>query len=113
MQSPILVYSTAKYCVRVWCRSAHTRLIESALSDAQRIVTGCLHPIPTEYLPILSDIQPAELRCQGATLSIANRGCLDLDQFLHGQLRDENSKKNCFFFEQRWFSKTFIKILFF
>ena len=35
-----LVYSAAEYCAPVWCRSAHTRLIDSVLNDALRIVTG-------------------------------------------------------------------------
>ena len=56
-----LVYSTAEYCAPVWCRSAHTRLIDSVLNDALRIVTGCLRPTPTDHLPILSGIQPPEL----------------------------------------------------
>ena len=42
-----LVYSTAEYCAPVWCRSAHTRLINSVLNDALRIVTGCLRPTPS------------------------------------------------------------------
>ena len=29
-----LVHSTAEYCAPVWCRSAHTRLIDSVLNDA-------------------------------------------------------------------------------
>ena len=29
-----LVYSTAEYCVPVWCRSAHTHLIDNVLNDA-------------------------------------------------------------------------------
>ena len=49
-----LVYSSAEYCTPVWCRSAHTRLIDSVLNDALRIVTGCLRPTPTDHLPILS-----------------------------------------------------------
>ena len=69
-----LVYSTAEYCAPVWCRSAHARLIDSVLNDALRIVTGCLRPTPTDYLPVLSGIQPAELRRLGATLSLAHRG---------------------------------------
>ena len=56
-----LVYSTAEYCAPVWCRSAHTRLIDSVLNNALCIVTGCLHPTPTDHLPVLSGIQPAEL----------------------------------------------------
>ena len=81
-----LVYSTADYCAPVWCRSAHTRLIDSVLNDALRIVTGCLRPTPTDHLPILSGIQPAELRRMGATLSLAYRGSLDPDHILHGLL---------------------------
>ena len=46
-----LVYSTSEHCAPVWCRSAHTRLIDSVLNDALRIVTGCLRPTPTDHLP--------------------------------------------------------------
>ena len=77
------VYSTAEYCVPVWCRSAHTRLIDSVLNDALRIVTGCLRPTPTDYLPVLAGIQPAELRRFGATLSLAYRGSLDPGHILY------------------------------
>ena len=45
-----LVYSTSVYCAPVWCRSAHTRLIDSVLNDALSIVTGCLRPTSTESL---------------------------------------------------------------
>ena len=78
-----LVHSTAEYCASVWCRSAHTRLIDNVLNDALRIVTGCLRPTPTDYLPILAGIQPAELRSRGATLSLANRVTLNPDHILH------------------------------
>ena len=61
---------TAEYCAQIWCHSAHTRLIDSVLNDALRIFTGCLLPIPTNHLPILSSIQPAELRRMGETLSL-------------------------------------------
>ena len=81
-----LVYSTTEYCAPVWCRSAHIRLIGSVLNDALRIVTVCLRPTPTDHLPVLSGIQPAELRRMGATLSLAYRGFLDPDHILHGLL---------------------------
>ena len=74
-----LVYSTAEYCAPVWCRSAHTCLIDSVLNDALRIVTGCLRP----NLPVLAGIQPAELRRLGATLSLAYRGSVDPDHILY------------------------------
>ena len=81
-----LVYSAAGYCAPVWCRSAHTHLIDSVLNDALRIVTGCLRPTPTDHLPVLSGIQPTELRRMGATLSLTYRGSLDPDHILHGLL---------------------------
>ena len=81
-----LVYLADEYCAPVWCRSAHTRLIDSVLNDALRIVTGCLRPTPTDHLPVLSGIQPAELRRLGATLSLAHRGSLDPDHILQGLL---------------------------
>ena len=81
-----LVYSTTEYCTPIWCRNAHTCLIESVLNCVLRIITGYLRPTPIEYHLVLSDIQPAKLRCQGATLSIANRGCLGTDHILQGQL---------------------------
>ena len=56
-----LVYSTADYCVPVWCRSAHTHLIDSVLNDALHIVNGCLRLTPKDHLSVLSGIQPAEL----------------------------------------------------
>ena len=81
-----LVYSTSEYCTPVWCRSAHTRLIDNVLNDALRIVTGCLRPTPTDHLPVLSSIQPAELRRMGATLSLAHRVSLNPDHILYGLL---------------------------
>ena len=81
-----LVYSTAEYCAPVLCGGAHTRLIDSVLNDDLRIVTGCLRPTPTDHLPILSGIQPAELRRLGATLSLSCRGPLDPNHILYGLL---------------------------
>ena len=45
-----------------------------------------MRPTPTDDLPVLSGIQPAELRRLGATLSLANRGILDPDHVLHDRL---------------------------
>ena len=68
-----LVHSTAEYCGPVWCPGAHTRLIDPTINYALRIVTGCLRPTPVDNLPILTGIQPAELRRNGATLFLGRR----------------------------------------
>ena len=80
-----LVQSTAKYCVLVCCRSAHSRLIDPIINDALRIVTGCLCPTPADNLPILAGIQPAELHCRGATLSLGRRA-MEPGHLLHSAL---------------------------
>ena len=78
-----LVYFAAEYCVPVWCRGTHTRLVDSILNDALRIVIVCLRPTPTEDLPVFEGIQPAELHRLRATLSLANRAIHDPDHVLH------------------------------
>jgi len=45
-----LVHSTAEYCAPVWCRSAHTCLVDPAIKDTLRIVIGCLRPTPEDLL---------------------------------------------------------------
>ena len=88
-----LVYSTAEYCVPVWCHSAHTCFIDSVLNNTLRIITGCLRPTPTDHLPVLSGIQPAELRRMGATLSLAHCGSLDPDHILYGLLNGSSDTR--------------------
>ena len=48
-----LFYSTAEYCAPVWCHSAHTRLVDSILNDALRIVTGVCVPHQRRTCPSL------------------------------------------------------------
>jgi len=85
-----LLHSTAEYCAPVWCRSAHTRHIDPAINDALRIVTGCLRPTPANNLPTLAGIQPAELRRNGATLSLAPRA-MERGHLLHSALTRPSS----------------------
>jgi len=80
-----LVHSTAEYCVPVWCR-----LIDPAINNALRIVTGCLRPTPADNLPILAGIQPAQLRRYGATLSLVHRA-MEPGHLLHSALTRPSS----------------------
>ena len=48
-----------------------------------RIVTQCLRSTPKDYLPILAGIQPAKLRRQEATFSLAYRNLMDPKHLLH------------------------------
>ena len=67
------MHSTAEYCAPVWFRSDHTRFTDHAINDALQIATGCPRPTLANNLPILTGIQPAELRRKEATLSLARR----------------------------------------
>ena len=80
-----LVHSTAEYCASVRFCSAHTCLIDLTINDVMRIVTGCLRLTPADNLPVLAGIQPAELRCKGATLSLARRA-METGHLLHSTL---------------------------
>ena len=72
-----LDYLAAEFCASVWCRSINTRVIDGVMYDASRIVTKCLCHTPIDNLPILSGIQPAELRWLPVTLSLANSATLE------------------------------------
>ena len=65
-----LVHSTAEYSAPVWCCINHTLLIDSNTNDALRIITGCLRLRPTDNLPALDGIQPAELHRERVTLTL-------------------------------------------
>ena len=78
-------YLHAECCAPVWCRSAHTLVIDTVINDTLRIVTGCLRPTPADNLSILADIQPAELHCNGATLSLGRRA-MEPGHLLHSAL---------------------------
>jgi len=53
-------------------------------------VTGCLRPKPADSLPILAGIQPAELRPNGATLSLARRA-MEPGNLFHAELTRPSS----------------------
>ena len=78
-----LVYAPSEYCAPTWCRSIHTYLKNKCLNDAMHIVTGCLRPTPMDFLLILSGIQPTELHCTGATISLSQRALNQLKHLLH------------------------------
>ena len=70
-----LVYSTAEYCMPVWCRSDHTRFIENVLNDALRIVTGCLHPTLMDHLPAICASCTESFELAGLVLGNSIRPC--------------------------------------
>jgi len=48
-----LCYSAGEYCASVWCRSAHTGLVDAQLNSTMRLISGTLCPIPLRWLPVI------------------------------------------------------------
>ena len=63
-----LIYSVAEYCVPVWGRCAHVQHIDTQLNIAMRTISGTLRPTNTNCLPVLSNIEPPQIRRDCATL---------------------------------------------
>lgn len=57
-----LVYSVAEYCSPVWARSAHCKKVDVQLNHTMRIISGTVRSTQTEWLPVLSNIAPTDLR---------------------------------------------------
>ena len=63
-----LVYSVAEYCVPVWGRCAYVQHVDTQLNIAMRTVSGALRPTNINWLPVLSNIEPPQIRRDRATL---------------------------------------------
>lgn len=57
-----LVYSVAEYGAAVWLKSAHTNIIDVALNEALRVITGTVSSTPIEWLQVLANIEPPAIR---------------------------------------------------
>ena len=62
-----LCYSVAEYCAPVWRNSAHTNLVDVQLNNTMRTITGAVRCTRTDWLPVLSNIAPADIRREMAT----------------------------------------------
>lgn len=65
-----LVYSVAEYCAPMWARSAHCKKVDVQLNDIMRIITGAVKSTQLDWLPVLSNIDPPDLRRHSQTESM-------------------------------------------
>ena len=68
-----LCNSVAEYCSPVWSGSVHCTKLDVSLNECMRLVSSCIKLTPTEILPILSGIEPSELRREKQLLNLYNR----------------------------------------
>ena len=74
-----LCFSVAKYCAPIWCRSTRTKLVDSHISSAMRMISGSVMSTPVQWLPVLSNIAPAYLLRNSASVKILDKIRLHLN----------------------------------
>lgn len=62
-----LAYSVTKYCAPLWARSTHCSKVDVQLKQTMRIISGTIKSTPNEWLPVLPNIAPPNLRKQSHT----------------------------------------------
>ena len=89
-----LVYSVAEYCVPVWGRCAHVQHVDTQLNIAMRTVSGALRPTDINWLPVLSNIEPPQIRRDRATLQEYKKAQQLTDRVpIKGILRDPSKSR--------------------
>lgn len=63
-----LTYSVAEYCAPVWANSAHVNKIDVQLNSAMRTISGAVKSTPIQWLPLLCNIAPPNLRRMNSLL---------------------------------------------
>ena len=71
-----LVFSTAEYASPAWVQSQHTKKLDAAINDALRTISGAMKPTPTDMLPILAGIPPADLRRRNNAMKLTTKAAL-------------------------------------
>ena len=92
VSSLALVYSAAEYCAPVWCRSSHTKKLDTMLNSAMRTVSVCLWATPVNHLTILSGIAPPTLRREAAVLALSRKAQANEDHLLHRMLQERPTR---------------------
>ena len=81
-----LVYSAAEYASPVWSRSAHTGKLDVSLNDSMRIVTGCMRPTETTFLPVLPGIVPPDIRRESQVARLTKTATDNPSHLLHDRV---------------------------
>jgi len=50
----------------IWAQSGYAGRVDSQLNNTMRLITGCLRPTQTVWLPVLANIAPPDLRLKAA-----------------------------------------------
>ena len=81
-----LIYSAAEYATPVWCRSCHTEKLDCVINNTMHIITGCLHPTETIFLPVLSGIMPPDIKREHCIAKLVTAAKENPHHLLHQQV---------------------------
>ena len=81
-----LAFSAGEYACSVWSRSAHAKLVDTALNETCRIITGCLKPTPVRLLYPLAGIAPPHVRRAVASSSERTKMATDTRHPMYGYI---------------------------
>ncbi|KAJ4942018.1 hypothetical protein JOQ06_011888 [Pogonophryne albipinna] len=76
----------AEYACSSWSRSRHTKLVDTALNDTCRIITGCVKTTPVPCLYALAGISPPHIRRLGIAQDERKTQETDIRHPLHGHV---------------------------
>jgi len=94
------VYSVAEYCAPIWEGSHHCNLIDVKLRKTMRIISGTVKSTPTQWLPVLANIEPSHIRRQNAVLRIAEKIACNTNLPIH-EYRFQNPRLKLFLFRMK------------
>lgn len=81
-----LVMSVADYCSPVWMNSCHTKLVDTQINVALRLVCGAVQPTEIEWLSVLSNIAPAKILREESALRECRRVQSDIELPIYNDL---------------------------
>ena len=81
-------YNAAVYASPVWCRSTQTKKLDVlvAQNDNMRIITGCMRPTETTFLPVPAGITPPDIRREARVAKITTAAKNNFDHLLHNKV---------------------------
>ncbi len=63
-----MIMSVAEYCAPVWMNSVHTKMIDTQINVALRIICAAVESTPIPWLYVMSNITPSHLRREEAAI---------------------------------------------
>ena len=87
-----LCYSVAEYCSPVWSQSQHCKKVDTSLNECLRLVSSCIKSTPTNILPLLSGIEPSDIRRDKSILELRITGSHMLNNVLNNPLSNNRLK---------------------